>query len=398
MFRTSIGMGALGALVALGCAGVIALLAPEGVNSAHAVGHMLGFTAGTALISAVLARLVFRRLGAPSWQGARAAALVTAVVAVGVTAKAVHDLGTGHQLSADLVEPAPMLGPGAAVLRANLVQAKVVAPDRPHHPDEVTAPDRWERMTRRRTFYVSTNAAGLRGPPIADPKQGLRIVCIGDSVTMGWGVADTETYPAQLAQLSGAEVINAGMPAMKPTTIAGWLRAHGSELEMDVLVLAVRPNHMLADPWQDYAHMLQEAIRVVAPAKVLVVLTPISTFDPLGSRMKQEEFERISAMAGTVPVLDLATALHRSNNTIMMTIEGSHQTMLTQPHNIVWAEGEAEGDGIAPEIIAAFEANPGIQETHFFDGGHPDAAGYKRFAQRVFVQLRDLGWVQARGH
>lgn len=109
--------------------------------------------------------------------------------------------------------------------------------------------------------------------------------------------------------------------------------------------------------------------------------------------MKQEEAERISAMIGPVPVLDLATALYRPKDTVMNTINGCHQAMLTQPNNIVWAEG----DGIAPQIIQGFEANPGTQVDHFFDSGHPDAAPTKPLGQQVLVQRCGLGWLQPRG-
>lgn len=47
----------------------------------------------------------------------------------------------------------------------------------------------------------------------------------------------------------------------------------------------------------------------------------------------------------------------------------------------------------APEIIAAFENDPNTQETDFFDGGHPDAAGYPIGAERVYRKLQELRWL-----
>ncbi len=65
------------------------------------------------------------------------------------------------------------------------------------------------------------NALGLRGdgPREADDGAGpLRVVCLGDSFTFGWGVEDDQTYPVQLEALLAAkgersvQVINCGLP------------------------------------------------------------------------------------------------------------------------------------------------------------------------------------------
>lgn len=65
------------------------------------------------------------------------------------------------------------------------------------------------------------NAQGFRGGDFDDPaaKRDLRIACVGDSFTFGWGVEDGESFPARLqARLDGApelprwQVLNFGMP------------------------------------------------------------------------------------------------------------------------------------------------------------------------------------------
>jgi lysophospholipase L1-like esterase len=51
--------------------------------------------------------------------------------------------------------------------------------------------------------WVTINALGFRGAPTVVPKpEGrFRIVCIGDSVTLGWGVNDSDTFTARLEEL-----------------------------------------------------------------------------------------------------------------------------------------------------------------------------------------------------
>lgn len=63
-----------------------------------------------------------------------------------------------------------------------------------------------------------TNALGLRGPEVPDRLGGPLILCAGDSVTAGYGVADADSYPAALqAALSRApsceqaSVVNTGV-------------------------------------------------------------------------------------------------------------------------------------------------------------------------------------------
>ena len=69
------------------------------------------------------------------------------------------------------------------------------------------------------SFKVSTNSDGLRSSiEVTDSKKDLRIMTLGCSTTFGWGVADSETYPARLqhylteAGYGNVEVVNAGQP------------------------------------------------------------------------------------------------------------------------------------------------------------------------------------------
>jgi len=215
-------------------------------------------------------------------------------------------------------------------------------------------------------------------------------------VTFGWGVEDNETYPAQLAKVLGAEVLNAGMPAFKPNQISTWLQSHAAGLDMDVLVLAVRPNHSNPDPWSDYSRNLRMIVRAVAPAKVAVVLPPLSTFDPLGAREGHEEVRRVAEIAkqtGDIPFLDLTPAFRARQKTgVMMTISGEIQRMIRLHDGEVLAEGKGQRDRLAPELVAVFEADPEVREHLFFDGGHPDRPGYKLFAEQVGDLIRAQGW------
>jgi lysophospholipase L1-like esterase len=64
---------------------------------------------------------------------------------------------------------------------------------------------------------IRTNELGLRGGPLPPPKPGVRrILFLGSSVTLGWGVPESETVTARLEKMFAAdgqqvEVLNAGI-------------------------------------------------------------------------------------------------------------------------------------------------------------------------------------------
>jgi lysophospholipase L1-like esterase len=70
------------------------------------------------------------------------------------------------------------------------------------------------------TFPISTDSSGLRWPihEMSRPDNTFRILTMGCSTTFGWGVADDQSYPAQLEALihqsghTDVEVINGGQP------------------------------------------------------------------------------------------------------------------------------------------------------------------------------------------
>ena len=150
-----------------------------------------------------------------------------ALVALGLAAWAWGARG-GGQVSDPIFDAARMdadwMAGGADVdsgkslgLRPDLRSAEVVIPDRPHDPEEAPTPEMKAGFSRLRTFTISTDGQGLRVSDSAGEtagvgeKTGFRIVCIGASVSFGWGVSFEESYPALLGDMLGVEVINAGV-------------------------------------------------------------------------------------------------------------------------------------------------------------------------------------------
>jgi len=98
-----------------------------------------------------------------------------------------------------------------------------------------------------RGIPVDINSHGLRNPetPYEKPKDTFRILNLGDSIAMGWGVGETETYGQQLEHLlneqaTGSlhyEVINAAVPGWNLENELAYLQAEGLKYKPDLILL-----------------------------------------------------------------------------------------------------------------------------------------------------------------
>jgi lysophospholipase L1-like esterase len=97
------------------------------------------------------------------------------------------------------------------------------------------------------SISVDINSHGLRGPEISyeKPADMFRILNLGDSVVMGWGVRLEDTYGRQLEmklneQGNGTlryEVINAGVPGWSLENALAYLEAEGLKYKPDLILL-----------------------------------------------------------------------------------------------------------------------------------------------------------------
>lgn len=92
---------------------------------------------------------------------------------------------------------------------------------------------------------IKTNSLGLRNPEITpDPKGKIRILFIGDSLTVGWGVKENETFPRVTESLlkqkfpdKAIESVNAGLVAGGPGYYYIYLKNDGIKLNPDIVVV-----------------------------------------------------------------------------------------------------------------------------------------------------------------
>jgi lysophospholipase L1-like esterase len=99
--------------------------------------------------------------------------------------------------------------------------------------------------------WLTINSLGFRGPEVVTPKPAgtFRIVVIGDSVTMGWGVGDSETFSAQLEALlhkrfpgRRSDVVNLGVGGFDTRQEVALLRRNVARLQPDLVLVGFYSN------------------------------------------------------------------------------------------------------------------------------------------------------------
>lgn len=102
-------------------------------------------------------------------------------------------------------------------------------------------------------YAFHTNSHGLRSPEIDHARTpARRILCLGDSFTFGIGVADDQTWPAQLGKALNTptgnrlEVLNAGVMGWGLAEYLVWLQLEGCRYHPDLIVVGVH-----ASDWEN---------------------------------------------------------------------------------------------------------------------------------------------------
>lgn len=205
-------------------------------------------------------------------------------------------------------------------------------------------PARWALF---RGLWLLVLLLGLWGcskapPPLAPLSWDATLLAFGNSLTFGTGAAPEQSYPAQLAQLTGRTVINAGVPgelsAQGLTRLPGLLDQH----QPDLLLLTHGGNDLLRrmDP-QALEANLAAMIQHAQTRGVAVVLLGVPT--PALFSLRTAAVYHDLARQFALPLEDRALAHILSRN--------------------------------------ALKADP----------IHPNAAGYQILAEHIHQLLRDAG-------
>ncbi len=285
------------------------------------------------------------------------------------------------------------------MLMPNLTNARVFVLDRPHEPEELKNVQ-MHQQNRIRKFLVSTNEQRMRNGPIAK-KSRFRILCVGESVTFGWGVNAEDSYPVQLEKQLGVEVINAGIPSTGLLQNTAWIKKYAKKLDPDLILLTIRPDWAHPNDLDPLARTLRDTQHWMRKVPIGVIVSPISTFDRRGSEVFSLDEKLVKKKLRGIRVLELTKTFRKQKtpNGIRLRIQEDKQQLvdvnsekvLLEAPNIPLRRGKSV---LAPEIIKAFEQNLELHEPMIFDAGHPDEKGYALMAETVADWVRKNGWLE----
>ncbi len=266
------------------------------------------------------------------------------------------------------------------------------------------------------TFRFRTDEHGLRRGQLEPRQKGDRILFLGDSVTLAWGVDDEaswiRTVEREALAPDGERLVclNAGHLQYNTLQEADWLRAHVAELAPDRVVLTVVVND-LEDAWSLYVSFMDELARRPPPGEVGLLASLRERF-PVW-------FRGLYGLAHFVSEQRSArTAAQRSN-----------ERLVDQPgYAQGWercAEGLASIRAICDELglpFAVFDhTTPRVPDlatwcaqhsvpSYDFDfepaeweldvrnsaaDAHANELGNRLLADKALLALRDLGWIRA---
>lgn len=168
--------------------------------------------------------------------------------------------------------------------------------------------------------------------------KGTTIVCLGDSLTYGYGAERGDDYPAVLARMLGSPVVNAG--ASGDTTVKAARRLNSDVLAHDpyLVIIEFGANDFLEK-------IPKEATRAAM----------------------REMARRIQEHGAMVAVVDISAGM-----------------LFREYRAIAYALAINTGSIFVPDTLRGIITNPSLKS----DFVHPNAGGYKIIAERVYRGIK----------
>ena len=168
---------------------------------------------------------------------------------------------------------------------------------------------------------------------------GKNIICFGDSLTFGYGVSPGEDYPSVLSKMVDIPVINKG--------IDGYTSTDGLK-RLDTDVLANNPLLVIIE----------------FAGNDFIKKVPIETTE----KNAKEMIDRIQAKGAMVALVDISAG----------------GLFLNEYNRLFKRIANAKGAIFVPRVLTKLLTNPSMKSDFL----HPNANGYKVFAQRVYKAIK----------
>lgn len=265
--------------------------------------------------------------------------------------------------------------------------------------------------------HIRINDQGFRGPEFSINRQEntCTILCMGDSITFGWAVEETETYPVQLANMLNSHstnhifnVINAGIPTH--TSFQGYLRVFRTnllELQPDIIIISYGFNDMTPHPVTDAVRVNStQPLQQQEPRSAPKVITNRNTYK-LMARLLEPLAQKISDdLPVRVPITEFEIYLQEiireclKNDIIPILLEQTYAEIQNPDYNAVKRKLAKSYDieivSVEDSIQELVVESGDIREV-FLDKCHPTKTGFQVIAEKVFetiIQTTNCGRVQ----
>lgn len=256
------------------------------------------------------------------------------------------------------------------------------------------------------------NAEGFRGPEIALPPSRPVILCTGDSVTAGYGVADAESYPSRLQEilrdrwsLRHCTVINTGVNGYSSEQGKTLLRRTLPRFRPDVVIIcfgidddwpSIYPDSNFVGPlgWSGRIRTILRRSNLYRLLRDLIVKAKIDRASRAGAavpRVAPEAYARnlrqmvaAARESGASPVLIAPTSRHEHHQT--------SQTITLHAPVSFYRQIMAS---VATEERVPYLDDPCLSGRDrcsaglFVDFGHPNAKGHCILAERLAPIVAD---------
>jgi len=168
---------------------------------------------------------------------------------------------------------------------------------------------------RKKPFYLHISVLLLAcslfaGCSSNDPVvlSGENIICFGDSLTYGTGAARNKSYPAQLSEMIGQPVINAGIPGN--TTADGLKRLEADVLERSprMVLITLGGNDMKNGIDKKIAFKnLKNIVEAIQAKEALVVIGGVKLL--FWDRGYEEEYKKLAEEKGIILIPNVLKGL-----------------------------------------------------------------------------------------
>lgn len=253
---------------------------------------------------------------------------------------------------------------------------------------------------------VTINSLGLRGPELPARAPGRRLLlCFGDSITFGYGLADEETYPAQLGRLlrrRGVDVVNAGVTGFTSHQVRRRLERLLPEVRPDGVTVCIGWNDRTRRKVDDrtYDRRLAASLALQAAADRLYLFRAMKAaylrLSLRGQAQKPRDIYRVDPAQYRENLAAIAAACRARSVKLALVALPARRVAGEFPPDEGYAaalEGQARELGLPLLQAGDYGLRSRLPDTsgYFLDSLHFNPEGARLFAETLAPQLEAAG-------